>query len=352
MRSGRHSEVTRLRRATNRLVDEGASFSGAERNRLFINHSGSDFSDLSGISGVDSLGDARTNVRLDIDRDGFTDIGIVNANAPFFSLYRNKLGERSEANHFIAIRFKGGNRTSESSTWSARDGYGATVQVKAGSRVLLREHRAGEGFAGQNSRTMLVGIGDNDRASIGIRWPSGLLQEVPAVAAGSLVTVFENPRELADGSRYVVSDYRSRRASFAAESMDVEKLPIEVSSGSQLSVYVTMATWCERCSKELANLEKMMAQLGPGTVTAFGVPIDPADTVPKLEQWKRRHALPIPVLQDLTKPQKETLRKLLKKRTKIDSLVPTTIIADSTGKILDVIPGPPTLSRLREFLDS
>ena len=59
-----------------------------------------------------------------------------------------------------------------------------------------REHRCGEGFASQNSRTLLIGIGEHEVAEqIRIRWPSGRSTELGEVAAGSLVTVFETGRE-------------------------------------------------------------------------------------------------------------------------------------------------------------
>ena len=354
MRSNRHAEVTRLRRITNRLVDAGASFGGSERNYLFVNRSGQNFDDLSGVSGLDSVGDARTNVRLDIDRDGFPDVGVVNANAPLFNLYRNRLGDVNNANQFVAIRFRGGNRSSLQADWSARDGYGAVVRVKVGDRVLLREHRAGEGFAGQNSKTMLVGLGEFDHASsIKVRWPSGKRQEVPSVPAGSLITVFENPHELPGGAGYTLAEYRSQRSSEPPALAEVgNKLPIKVDSKAQISIYVTIATWCQSCGRELANLKEMLSEVGPGTVAAFGVPIDPNDTDRKLEVWKARHQVPVPLLGGLTEAQKQTLRDLLVQRTMLDTLVPTTIIADRNGAILEVTPGPPSLSKIRELLGS
>ena len=293
-------------------------------------------------------------MRLDIDRDGFSDIGVVNANAPFFNLYRNRLGDGNTPNHFIAVRFKGGNRLANSSSqWSARDGYVATVRLQMGDRVLLREHRAGEGFAGQNSKTMLIGLGQHDVVpSIQVRWPSGKTQDIPTVSAGSLITLYENPGELQNDVGYVIGDYRTPRPAATARVEAKLKLPIRVDTKAKISVYVTMATWCQQCGKEFASLKRTLSQLGPGTVAAFGVPIDPSDTKSKLEEWKARHNPAIPVLDDLTEAQREGLRELLNQRTNLGVLVPTTIISDQNGAILDVIPGPPSLSQIREFLDS
>ena len=46
--------------AASRLIASGASFSGLERNRLFLNLRGAEFLDLSGLSGLDDHGDTRT----------------------------------------------------------------------------------------------------------------------------------------------------------------------------------------------------------------------------------------------------------------------------------------------------
>ena len=134
----------------------GASFSGHERNHVFFNQSGEDYLEVSGVSGLDHPGDSRAFAVLDYDRDGWQDLAMVSANAPLFQLFRNQMGERQDATGgMVAVRFEGGNRRSDASDrWSARDGYGARVLLEIGGRTLLREHRAGEGLAAQNSATM------------------------------------------------------------------------------------------------------------------------------------------------------------------------------------------------------
>ncbi len=127
----------------------GASFSGHERNHVFLNQGGEDYVEVSGVSGLDHPGDSRAFAVLDYDRDGWSDLAVVNSNAPLFQLYRNQMGEREGATGgMIAVRFEGGNRSSDANDqWSARDGYGARVLTEIGDRTLLREHRAGEGLA-------------------------------------------------------------------------------------------------------------------------------------------------------------------------------------------------------------
>jgi len=87
----------------------------------------------------------------------------------------------------------GGNTKAEASTFAARDGYGAKLFVEAGELSLMREHRCGEGLAAQNSKTMLVGIGENDEIdSLAVQWPSGKRYEIENIKAGAMVTFFED----------------------------------------------------------------------------------------------------------------------------------------------------------------
>jgi len=173
------------------------SLAGRERNQFFLNGAG-EFANYSGLSGLDNIADSRVFVTWDFDRDGWQDIALVNTNRPALNLYRNQLGDRepdgsSSRGRFVAVRFVGGNTKAEASTFAARDGYGAKLFVEAGELSLMREHRCGEGLAAQNSKTMLVGIGENDEIdSLAVQWPSGKRYEIENIKAGAMVTFFED----------------------------------------------------------------------------------------------------------------------------------------------------------------
>ena len=186
-------------------LDAGASLSGYQRNRLFLNVEGRDFIDLSGLSAADSPADGRAFATLDFDRDGRIDLAIVNANEPLCELFAN----RSKAGHILALRFVGGNERDEvSREWSVRDGYGVSVEVDVGGKTLLREHRAGEGFSAQNSATLIVGLGAHLRAdAVRVRWPSGRTQRTTDVEAGVLLTAYENSRHSPTGAAFVTAPY-------------------------------------------------------------------------------------------------------------------------------------------------
>ena len=88
------------------LLAQGASFSGHERNHLYVNIDGDDFLDVSGVTGLDHSGDSRAFASLDFDRDGWVDVAMVNANAPLFQLHRNRMGEMADAgsDRMVAVR--------------------------------------------------------------------------------------------------------------------------------------------------------------------------------------------------------------------------------------------------------
>ncbi len=173
------------------------SFSGNERNRWFYNQNRNgrrSFADLSTLSGMDSIADGRGFAIWDYNRDGRVDIALSNANAPLLNLYTNQI---ESDNRMVAIRFVGGATTDEPGKYTSRDGYGAVVTVETSNGLTIkREFRCGEGFAVQNSDTLLVGIGDSGSIlKMNIKWPSGITYETKEIEAGTLVTLFENKND-------------------------------------------------------------------------------------------------------------------------------------------------------------
>ncbi|HIG83289.1 MAG TPA: hypothetical protein EYG40_14320 [Verrucomicrobia bacterium] len=169
------------------------SYSGYEKNKFYLNVSGNTFADLSGVSGADDVADGRTWAALDYDRDGWTDIALVNANAPLLSLYRNRIGEMKKSNHIKVLLVGGAEGKDPGKGLSNRDGVGAVIEVMSGDRLIKRVRNLGEGYAAQNSATMTIGIGSEDTAqSVKVRWPSGkITMSESSVRAGSIIVMEE-----------------------------------------------------------------------------------------------------------------------------------------------------------------
>ncbi len=169
------------------------SYSGYERNKFYLNVSGETFADLSGVSGADDVADSRTWAALDYDKDGWTDIALVNANAPLLSLYRNTIGEIKKSNHIKILLVGGADGKDPGKGLSNKDGVGAVVEVVSGDRLIKRVRKLGDGYAAQNSSTMTIGIGSEITAqSIKVRWPSGkITMSQSPIKAGSMIVMKE-----------------------------------------------------------------------------------------------------------------------------------------------------------------
>ncbi len=175
------------------------SFSGEERNKWYYNVPGAQgrtFEDLSTISGLDSISDGRVFAICDFNRDGRLDIALSNSNSPSLNLFQNQV---HTDHHFVAVKFVGGMKGEQSEAnaekrLTVRDGFGAVVSFKLPSGMtIMRELRCGEGFAGQNSNTLVVGIGDaNAVDEVLVKWPSGIEDSIGTVASGTLLTLIEN----------------------------------------------------------------------------------------------------------------------------------------------------------------
>lgn len=164
------------------------SHSGSERNRLFLNQRGETFTNVSGVSGADSILDGRSFVHWDFNRDGRPDLGLVNANEQLLQIFENQI---THDNHFLALRLTGDPESrGPSGRRSTRDAIGAVVTVHAGKEVFMRTLSCGEGFASQNSRLLLIGIGRHKKAdAIKIDWPSGHTTELQEIKANRLISV-------------------------------------------------------------------------------------------------------------------------------------------------------------------
>ena len=341
--------------------------SGRERNHLFLNVEGRAFEDLSLLSGADDPADGRSFAVLDYDRDGWLDLAVANANAPLFQLFRNQLGTPSSdpnGTSMLALRFVGGNHTSVADPkLSARDGFGAVVEIISGERRIVREHRAGEGFAAQNSSTLLVGLGDAERADgLIVRWPSGQTQTLDAVDAGSLLTVFEVAAHSPNGTGYRIEPYsvsapkptppRPDTASNGAESDASTKLFRRVgksTSEPSLRVFTTMATWCAACLRELPLSRQLQETFTEADVAFFGIPTDPADDAEKLASWHDEHRPPYRLLTDVSEDERKAIKKLAVARLGHGDVLPTSFVTDQSGQVLFSTFGIPTVSDLRRL---
>jgi enediyne biosynthesis protein E4 len=119
----------------------------------------------------------------DINNDGRLDL-LLSTNGGKVYLFRNEAQGAAAANRSLRIKLMG--------TKSNRDGIGATAKLTAGGETQTEMLRSGSSYLSASELVLTFGLGSLDKAdSIEIRWPSGQVDRLSAVAAGATITVTE-----------------------------------------------------------------------------------------------------------------------------------------------------------------
>lgn len=153
------------------VLEQGLSWSGREKNHLFLNLGDRTFAEFSALSTADSIEDSRALSVLDWDDDGRLDLLLKNRTAPRLQFFHNRLA--SEA-HWVSVRLTG--------VRCNRDAIGALVEIEAGGRTFKRRLYAGDGYLAQSSKRLNFGLGPARRIErLRVRWPDGALDEYRAL---------------------------------------------------------------------------------------------------------------------------------------------------------------------------
>jgi len=181
---------TRNFRDLNDKVSRGKSFSGYERNALFLNQKGNGFAEVAGLLGVDFDDDSRAVAVVDWDRDGDLDLWVTNRTAPRVRLLRNN---QPSTNSFLAIRLVGNGKTTN------RDAVGARLTLSSSSQPGLKQIRtvrAGDGFLAQSSSWTHFGLGKtNDDWNLRVAWPGGKVETFSGLKRNSRYTITQGQDE-------------------------------------------------------------------------------------------------------------------------------------------------------------
>jgi cytochrome c-type biogenesis protein CcmH/NrfG len=155
------------------LVAVGETKEGKGEVRLFRNLGPDGFKDVTADVGLDKiqLKDPRAIITGDYDGDGATDLLITQNHGPAV-LLRNEGGNQ---NHWLRLSLKG--------LADNKSAIGTKVEVFSGGNRQKFEIAGSNGYLGQNSTDIVVGLGDSKEADIvRMLWPTGVLEDEIQVA--------------------------------------------------------------------------------------------------------------------------------------------------------------------------
>jgi hypothetical protein len=168
--------------------DAKKNLSAYERNRVFLNHTGNHFFDVSHLTGADSDGDGRSTAIGDLNGDGMPEVIVRQVGGGTVKIYENQFPRQ----HYLQVSLRG--------TTSNSLGLGARLIAESGTRRLVREMFPANTFLAQNPSHVNFGLGDATAVErLVIQWPSGLEQVLEHVAADQHIEVTEGmgqPRQL------------------------------------------------------------------------------------------------------------------------------------------------------------
>jgi Tfp pilus assembly protein PilF len=183
------------------LVAVGETKDGKGEVRLFRNLGPDGFKDVTTDVGLDKvhLQSPRAIITGDYDNDGTTDLLITQNHGPAV-LLRN---EGANKNHWLKLSLKG--------LADNKSAIGTKVEVFSGGNRQKFEIYGSNGYLGQNSTDIIVGLGESKEADIvRMLWPTGVLQDEIQIAGGKQQNLMEIDRRGSscptlfawDGERY------------------------------------------------------------------------------------------------------------------------------------------------------
>ncbi len=331
-----------LRSDQDRLMfGEGFSFSGYERDPLYLNTGAKKFVDISGVSGIDSITDGRAGVFADFDNDGDLDVFMTVIQGQSHHLFRNNVGQD---NNWLRVSLEGGQS-------SGRDAFGAVVRVKTTAGTLTKIKSGGSGFISEHDPRLLFGLGKDAAAqAVEVTWPTGKVEKFEGdFKAGASVLLREGAGR-AEGltlGRARLPEPLTRAEVFArglklAVGRPAPDLVLKTLDGSQSSLRGLLkpgrrllvnvwATWCAPCRAEMPELEAMRVRLASKGIDLVGLNVD-SEPDADVRGFLKENRVGYPVFIGGV-PAIERLYAT-------DELsVPMSIMIDERGVVTEIIPG-------------
>jgi len=345
-------------------VDRGASWSGRERHRCFLNLGRERFANVSSAVGIDYADDGRGLATVDWDHDGDLDFWISNRTGPTVRFLRN---ETPAAGQFVALRLVGRE--------SNRDAIGARVEVHVADDSLarrIRTVRAGDGFRTQSSKWLHFGLDEAAAIQkITVRWPNGRNEEFTDVAIGGRYELVEGsgvaaPRSQGRRVELEPSELRTPQPTEQARVVLASRVPLPLLSytaadGAEHSLNEPRkrpwllnlwASWCKPCVEELNAFAKRAEELRSAGLDVVAINVEQAD--PSAQSVRstalrllKRIEFPFDsgfADRELYEKLEMVLHHVIARRRPMPA--PSSFLVDPRGEIVVIYKGPVTVDQL------
>jgi len=268
-----------------KMLKEGFSFSGFERDPVYLNLGDRTYLDIAGVSGIDSESDGRAGVFADFDNDGDLDVFVTTIQGQAQLLFRNNVGQQ---NRWLRITLEG--------TDSGRDAFGAVVRLETGLGTQTKLKPGGSGYLSQHDDRLLFGLGASGQASkIEVRWPSGTVDRITGSFSSGSLRIVEGSGQALERSEQVArlpdpwssaeelaSKLKVRMGQTLPDIAVVSRAGEPGSLGGltrsgRRTLLNLWATWCGPCRKELPGLERLKDELAGSGLDVIGLSIDRRD---------------------------------------------------------------------------
>ena len=354
-----------------RLLRNGHSFSGRERNCCYLNTGSTQFADVSAVSGLDFPDDGRGVAVTDWDGDGRLDYWVVNRSGPQLRFMHNR---KPNGNHFLALRLQG--------TTCNRDAIGARVEVllagkDAPDRKLVKTLRAGESFLSQSTKWLHFGLGkDQQIDKVTIRWPGGAVEEFAGIVADRRFHIVQG-----QGRAEPVPESESRQVRlqptpqtpspasdafrvFLAARLPLPRLAITTATGARKTLYSRegspnnepvllniWASWCQPCIKELQEFSAREEDFREAGLKVMLLSVNPSEQDRALSAESAAIVKRLDVPFEVGVASHETIEKLQIVNNAIFTRylplpVPCSLLVDGNGELAALYRGPVAVERV------
>ena len=339
--------------AANELIRSDQTWSGYQRNILYINNHDGTFSDVSGAVGLDFREDGRAFALADFDHDGRLEVILKNRNAPQLRLLHNEMPDLGDS---ISFRLRGEK--------SNRDAVGASLMVETTVGSQTRFVQCGLGYSTQHTKELFFGLGPQSsplRATV--RWPSGEVQKFENLPPNHRISieegndrftaqVFQAPRP-PTGTAGISPEAEALPSGFATWLMDPLIAPdftlpdlggakhrLRDFKGKRVLLNF-WATWAPPCHADLTSFENYHSQWANQGLQLIAINVNRPDETGKVRGFLRGRSFLFLVLlaDDRWAAAYNVIYRYLYDRRR-DLGIPTSFLLDEEGLIVRVYQGP------------